>query len=534
MAAGIGGFAKGFAGGMRLQSDMQDAEARRELMALQKEAASLQLEELKDDRAYKTEYKTTVQNIFGDKQETTPVPAAGIANPAAAPVATDAQPTDGTVPAAGGIALPGEAPAQAPAAPKPNAGLSDFEKTAKAFDALKQLDMKYGRLKPVEALKQARDFEALRQEGVLDAFRYYAGSGDGAGALERFNSMGGQKAPDGTIFKTEMREVVPGVPESKRPDYVAVMPDGRTVSYQDVLRSTLKPSDLARLDTETGLGVAKLALMKTAEENAAKRHTEIYDLTKMKYDRMIGEQKAQTDIALRRLNLAEDDAKYQRVQTAFTGSFAELTNSLGVNKKFDPMMAGDKEKQEHMAKLLAASSAQSIFEMNFDLKKNSAGVTPQAALNVWKSAVADPGQVKLDKETGLHYIQQGSKSIFVPSSLAPKATAENAQPAAGIATPGTARPQAAPTAPAAPAPNRMSDSLSDAAQQSGAALDQAKARVAEASANVQRFGLRQRQQDPQGFTTAQQALAQAQRDLAASEAAYQANLPRGLTTAFPR
>ncbi len=41
--AGIGGFAKGFANGMRLQSDMQDAEAKRGLMDLQRQSEELKI-----------------------------------------------------------------------------------------------------------------------------------------------------------------------------------------------------------------------------------------------------------------------------------------------------------------------------------------------------------------------------------------------------------------------------------------------------------------------------------------------------------
>lgn len=42
--AGIGGFAKGFANGLRLQSDMQDAEEKRGLMALQKQGEQLRID----------------------------------------------------------------------------------------------------------------------------------------------------------------------------------------------------------------------------------------------------------------------------------------------------------------------------------------------------------------------------------------------------------------------------------------------------------------------------------------------------------
>lgn len=404
--AGIGaafsGLAQGLGQGLKLRSDLEDAEARRVLMKTQKEAADLQLEDMRTESAYKKDVKTAVSTAFQDDTPITAAPAA----PATAADDYSGAPTPG-------IAVPGSAPA--------NPGLSDFEKTARAMDAVKRIDLKYGKVKPLDALKQAREFSTLQNEGVTDAFKYFAATGDQAGTLERFNATGSFKAPEGTVIETRKREMIPGQPDTARPDYVAKLPNGREISFMDVTRNSLNPKDLMSLETETGLGVAKLALMKQAEDHAAQRHTEIFKLTEMKYDKLIAEQKSQTAIAMERLGLAKDEARGQKVQMAFTGAFGELTNSLGVNKKFDPALASDKDKAEQAAKLLAASSAQSIFEMNYDLKKNGATLSPQQALNVWKTANANPSSVKFDEETGMHYVEVGKKPVYVPSTLAPQA-----------------------------------------------------------------------------------------------------------------
>ena len=65
IGAGIGGFAQGFAGGVRLRSDMEDAEARRGLMGLEKEQKQLALNNEKAFADLSTKIGTEI-NAFNE------------------------------------------------------------------------------------------------------------------------------------------------------------------------------------------------------------------------------------------------------------------------------------------------------------------------------------------------------------------------------------------------------------------------------------------------------------------------------------
>jgi len=127
--------------------------------------------------------------------------------------------------------------------------------------------------------------------------------------------------------------------------------------------------------------------------------------------------------------------------------------------------------------------------------------------------------------------------------LLPGVMKQQEQAQSGISTPAQSNPAAGPATPAAPAqgsggitqpPSRLNEAMTPQAQQAGAALDSAKTRVQVANERLRTYGLRQQQQDPQGFAATKQELARAQADLEASQRMYEQALPRGLTTAFTR
>lgn len=402
IGAAVSGFAQGLGQGLKLRSDLDDAEERRGLTKLQKEAAQLDLQKRRDEQAYEQEKKQLISDLLSPKEA--PTTTAPPADQESLPEYERGQP---------GIQVPGRQNLFSAAS---GGSINDMGTLTKLNNAMTMLDAKYNKLSVKDMLDGAKRFKDLQNEGVMDAWQKVA-AGDYDGAIQTFNSTGKFKLPEGTKFEARQEDDGFGAGR-KITNYYAISPDGRSVNYRDMMRGTLAPEKLMEIDSATGYRIADLGLKRTAEENAAKRHTEIFKLTELKYDRLIAEQKAQTGIALERLNLAKDDAKYQKTQTAFTGAFGELTNTLGVNKKFDPALASEVDKKEQAAKLLAASGAQSIFEMNYDLGKNAAGLTPQSALNVWKMAAADPSIVKMDQETGFGYIEQGKKKIYVPSSMA--------------------------------------------------------------------------------------------------------------------
>jgi hypothetical protein len=405
LAAAFGGFAKGYGEGAKLRSDLEDAEERRGLARAQKESLALENEKKQREAEYEKERKTLLEGIFNPKQEveTTAPPA----DQESLPEYERGQP---------GIKVPGQQQGMFSGAN--GASVNDLGTLTRLQNALTYLDAKHGKIGVKEMLEGAQRYKQLQNEGVMDAWQKVA-AGDYEGAIQTFNSTGKFKLPEGTKFEARQEDDGFGAGR-KITNYYAIAPDGREVNYRDMMRNTIAPEKLAEIDSATGYRIADLGLKRTAEQNAAQRHTEIYKLTELKYDRLIGEQQAQTRMALERLNLVKDDAKYQKTQGAFTGAFGELTNALGVNKRFDLALASEADKRDQAAKLLAASGAQSIFEMNYDLGKNAAGLTPQQSLNVWKQAAADPSIVKIDEETGFGYVEMGKKKVYVPNTMAPQ------------------------------------------------------------------------------------------------------------------
>lgn len=73
IGAALGGFAQGYAGGVKLRSDMEDAEARRGLMGLQKEQAQLQLDNEKKFATLSTQIGDEINafNQLPDKDDPT-------------------------------------------------------------------------------------------------------------------------------------------------------------------------------------------------------------------------------------------------------------------------------------------------------------------------------------------------------------------------------------------------------------------------------------------------------------------------------
>jgi hypothetical protein len=416
------GLAQGYASGLKLRSELDDAEERRKLTAAQTEIAQGQAAKMKSEQEYEKDRKDFINRFMN--------PTTG--------EAVDAAPADGSAPQAG-IKAPGNMFDQMP-------NLNDLGTLQRLNSGLLAIDAKHGKVGAKDLLEGAQRYRQMQQEGVIDAWNLVA-AGDHEGAIKLFNSTGRAKLPEGTRFEARQEDDGFGTGR-KVTNYYAVSPDGRTVNYRDMMRGTIAPAELMKIDSQTGYQIADLALKRTAEENLARHRDDMYKLTDKKYDKLIEEQRAQTGIALRRLGLAEDDAKYQKTQGAFTGAFTELTNTVGVNKKFDPALAGEKERKEQAAKLLLASGAQSIFEMNYDLKKNAAGLTPQMALQALEAASNDPSIVK-KADDGQHYITMGNKQIVVPSSLAPKpAPAPAAAPArAGLRTSADAAPAPEPSRP---------------------------------------------------------------------------------------
>lgn len=275
-------------------------------------------------------------------------------------------------------------------------------------------------------------------------------AGDFEGAIQGFNSTGRFKLPEGTRFETRQEDDGFGAGR-KITNYYAIAPDGREVNYRDMMRNAISPEKLLEIDSATGYRIADLSLKRTAEENAALRHTQNFQLAEMKYDKMIEEQRAQTRIALERLGLAKDEAKFATIQRGLLGAQTDLANLIITNKKYDPSTATTDDKLRHAAELTALGGAESIFQMNFDFNKGRAGIAPTQALDAWKMASRDPSGVKIDNETGFGYIQYGGKKVFVPRTMAPESKPQSQPSSTSPATSGIKTPTSNPPSVVTPA-----------------------------------------------------------------------------------
>lgn len=439
LGTAVGAATKGYMEGSRFRSEMEDADARRGLVKLQTEEAGLKLDEAKRQKAYLDERA----KMYEDEA----------AGGAAAPAATvAANPSADGSPA--GIAVPGAAPAPQAGATAPTdvrpgtvAPSNDLARMEKIIARQQQLDLKYGKIDPIQALEGMKKFKMYQQEGVIDGLRYFEQTGDTNGAIERINATGQQKMPAGTTFQVKEEEVIPGSGVKVKNVY-AVSPDGKaSVNYRDLLRSSLSPEKALSLDTETGVKLAELAWRKESDLKLREIQEKQLDATVAHYKVLESNQKEQTRISLERLGLDRDKYRFDKIEAGLSKAYSQALDTVGYVKvspeKMDQL--SDTQRQEMSRKLMQANVISSIFEKNFDLKNGKPGITVQEAAEAARFAATNRDKIQTDNY-GATYVEIGKDKIYVPAPPKPAAAQAPAQP-----QPGQPAPAAAP-APAAPAP----------------------------------------------------------------------------------
>ena len=533
LGTAVGAAAKGYMEGEKHRSDMEDAEMRREL-------AGTQLRKAKREE----EYEREVSDLYKDVQKAQePAQTGGIATPAAPSteqqaLANDnsgAPPVSGTpvaAPAKAGITPPGGA-----AAPSAS-GLGNLASMQGIIERRQALDLKYGKINEVQALQMMKNYNQLQKEGVIEGFDYFQRTGDREGAIQRINATGAMKLDPNASFKIENKEIAPGV---NMPNVVVTSPDGQhSFNQYDAMAGALSPEKAFSLKHEVGFKLADLAIKKTAEENLNKYRMATVNNQNLTYQELVRHNKEIEKESAERLKAIIGAKELAQRESASKTAFSTILQGEGISKEMtlEKLDALPKKKQEeYRARVDRAQTAHALWDMNVSPDSKQL-ITPAEAVQIVRQLpTMKEDQVKYDKY-GRGYITYGDKEVLLPGVMK-----QQEQSQGGISTPAQSNPAAGPATPAAPAqgsggiaqpPSRLNEAMTPQAQQAGAALDSAKTRVQVANERLRTYGLRQQQQDPQGFAATKQELARAQADLEASQRMYEQALPRGLTTAFTR
>lgn len=448
----VGSFAEGYMKGEKHRSEMEDAEARRGLVKLQTEKADLELGEAKREKEYR-DARAKMYEEFGSED------AASAAAPAprTAGIATPQDVAANPVSAGAATAAPSAASDIRPGTVAPSPDLAKMEKIIARSQAL---DLKYGKISPMDALEGMKKFQMYQQEGVLDAMRYFQQSGDTAGTIQKINSTGRFQMPEGSTFEVKNEEIIPGS-GMMAPNVYARSPDGKmSINYRDLLRSSLSPKDAMSMDNDVGYKLADLSLKKTAEQNLNDYRQKMAQNDADKTAALIQHYRNQDHLASQqKLALAEqmkDLRTAQAMKTRIEASDKALDSIMqqfGVSKelsgdKFD--MLSDKQKDKIRGDISMSVAAHTLWKMNLS-PDGKEGINTQEAIQLAKNA----GKIKADDimrdDDGSYFFKYGNKKVIVPAligdqSPAPAPGAQPGAPAQPAARPGISLP-GAPTQP---------------------------------------------------------------------------------------
>lgn len=360
----IAGLAKGFMQGVRLRSDLDDAEERRGLMKLQKEQARLQLDEGNEKKLARTEAADLIKGYqSGDDKY-------------------------GFVKNEDGSYDPNNA-----------ANLNRYydlsEKSAMRVAVAHGQD-------PYKAANEVRNFRKSGfQEGVNMAAGLYS-IGDFAGgdaALKRVyplvrdgQTFLGSQPVEGDPSKVNMRYRVDGTGEER--SYVA----DRDTLAKRLLPLAMNITDAAnynlskeRFDLERKQGEdlkayrdASLALQQ-GDLDIKSRNAESES---RKTDALIQYYGRMGQAALARATQDDKTINLQRETQALNNQLFQVTTLLGIKKDFNPSMASKQDIQAHDAKLATANRAQFLIANN--IEKGKLGVDATRALQLVNAADSAP------------------------------------------------------------------------------------------------------------------------------------------------
>jgi hypothetical protein len=326
-----------------------------------------------------------------------------------------------------------------------------------------QLDLKYGKISPMDALDGMKKFQMYQNEVVIDAMRYFQQTGDQDGTIQRINSTGRFQMPEGSRFEVKNEEIYPGS-GMKAPNVYATSPDGKmSINYRDLLRSSLNPQQAMAMDNDVGYKLADLSLKKTAEQNLNDYRQKMAgnDATKTQallehyraQDKLASEQKMMLAEQMKDVNAAR--AMKLRIE-ASDKALDSIMSQLGVSKelsgdKFD--MLSDKQKDQIRGNLNMSVAAHTLWKLNL-APDGKEGISTADAIQLTKNA----GKIKADDiqrdNDGSYFYKYGNKKVVVPAIIGDQpasgqpASQSGAQPGAQAPAPrpGLQAPSAAPPA----------------------------------------------------------------------------------------
>lgn len=497
LGAAIGGFAQGYAGGVKLRSDMEDAQVKREFMGLQGQKLKQEVDE---------------GQLFADLQKNM------------------ALETNNYVKGEGAYA-PAEGQQYDPTAPDV---VDNYYNRLGAFAKQQAILAKKNPLEVDEFMNKARK-EKFSERVMAATNMLSMGNPEGLEMIKpQFKQMFGVDMSNATYNQ-----------ETDSFDIAYKGKDGaegtRSVKRQafaeGLLPLALNPADAAKFAMQNkeltqkaaefeGLTAYRNAQLKLEGRGLDQKDRNL-DIESKKTDGLLTYYDRMGRAALSKASTDKSSVDLARQSQALNNQLGSVVTLLGIDKKFDPTMASKTDIEAHDAKLAMANSAMYLIS-NGVQDGGKLKVTADQAIRMVQSAENVPFSEVKRAGPGLFYTEMNGMKVPVNmkesqyQALA-KANASNAAPGSAPA------PAAGPKAPGIATPSsRLNDSLPAEAQQAGAQLDSARSELEAATSKVRSYGLSQRRADPQGYQAAVEAYEIAKSKVAATESTYQNTIPRGL------
>lgn len=503
IGAAIGGLAQGFAQGVKLKSDLQDAESRRGLQELQAKAAQQTIDAEAERAAARLE---AANNIKGYASGSTDL--GFIRN------------EDGSYDPNRPENLQRNYYLQEQSAAR--VALANGQNPTKALAEVREL-RKQGFQ---EGVNQAAALYRLGDLAAADAAlsKVYPMVRDGQTFL-------GSQADPNDPSKVALRYKVDKTGEEKtmvtsREDLATrLLPLAMNITDAANFNLNVQNQALRTREVDLKQEEAKnLQSWREVQERLQSRELDIKESSAKSlasYHAMMGQ------AALARANTDRDSVNLQKMTQALNNQLGSVTTLLGVDRNFDPNKASAADIADHKQKLSTANTAMYLINQGISGGKLTMDATraiqlAQAADNVPFADIKrdGPGMFSttingVKVPVGMSESQYGA--LAKANGVKPEPQATNSPTASGIKTPGSAAPV-----------SRLNDSMPVETQQAGSQLDAARSELSAAAAKVRSFGLSQRRADPQGYQSALAAYQSAQSRLADAEAKYQDAIPKGL------
>lgn len=459
--AAVSGLMEGYQRGRKFAMEEEEAEERKKVRGLQMkkaeqdlrkgeldlEESGLRLEDAKFNRSVDDEDRKILERYL---PQISPSQAA-TANPAQAGAmqAPDVPGVPPTTAPAGGISVPGAAPAgaqaQAPARSKfeilreMNTELLNNQLRRKGADRAAILK---------HALDSARNFSKAEVQTTIDAMQRFEAGIPQDRILSDLASQGIPVQPGTSFAMVKRKDEKTGV---EFDDVQINLPGGKSVSRYSLARSVLDPKDLMAHDREMGKLYEDVRHHGAIEAQTQQHYAGIAARDKAQHEERMAELRANTNAHLETIRARNKELDLVKVQKQ-QGMFQDQISMLYGYKPMDARtrLALEKEGEESLAKAEAREQKQAwgvymsmaIASLNIDDKTGGYTVTPAEVKSAYENTT-DPKMIKTDSDSR-KYVMVGKRKVYVPGPPS-EATPETPPPRPGVGGP-TAAPQGAATA----------------------------------------------------------------------------------------